>query len=234
MSRLLDSPQFVIESTQLTPMADKKVAVVLGRFNPPTRGHYKVINSAIEFIRKNKNLNLEATPVVVVIGGSKSDSDKKKNPLSADERITFMLASGKADGCIFIIAPNAFDAFALIRQRGFEPIAIAAGSDRIHDYKRMLDKYFLTPSEEEIEHYVIHVERDESAIEKDEQAKIAAMNKTLADLSSSDVDDDEISGSLARRAVELGYRDEFAKIVGLESNPKLAATMFDKLKVHLK
>ena len=38
-----------------------------------------------------------------------------------------------------------------------------------------------------------------------------------------------MSGSLARRAVELGYEDVFAEIVGLEDKPALAKKMFDKI-----
>ena len=215
----------------LAPMADKKVAVVIGRFNPPTKGHYSVIDTVKKFIRQNKNLGLEASPVVVIIGGSKSDADKKKNPLSAEEREVFMKASGKANGVLFFIAPNAFAAFSMLREKGYEPVAIAAGTDRIDDYKKMLDKYFLTPDGQPIKHYAIHLERNEDAIEKDKDAKKTAMDKALetAKKKGSDIDTDLVSGSLARRAVELGYEPEFAKIVGLEDKPALAKKMFDKI-----
>lgn len=215
----------------LAPMADKKVAVVIGRFNPPTKGHYAVIDTVKKFIRQNKKLGLEASPAVIIIGGSKSDADKKKNPLSAEERELFMKSSGKANGAMFFIAPNAFAAFSMLREKGYEPVAIAAGTDRIDDYKKMLDKYFLTPDEQPIEHHAIHLERDEDAIEKDKDAKKAAMDKALetAKKKGSDIDTDLVSGSLARRAVELGYEPEFAKIVGLEDKPALAKKMFDKI-----
>jgi hypothetical protein len=214
----------------LSPMASKKVAVVIGRFNPPTKGHYAVIDAVKKFIRKNKSLGLEAAPAVVIIGGSKSDADKKKNPLSAEERETFMKASGKTNGCTFFIAPNAFAAFAMLREKGYEPIAIAAGTDRIEDYKKILDKYFLTPDDKPITHHPIHLERDEDAIETDKESKGKAMDSTLKSMKSgSDVDTDIVSGSLARRAVELGYEPEFAKIVGLEDKPALAKKMFNKI-----
>jgi len=65
----------------LPPMQKKRVAFMILRGQPPTSGHYRVINKMKEFIRKNPHLNLEAKPVVVIIAGEKSSLDKKKNPL---------------------------------------------------------------------------------------------------------------------------------------------------------
>jgi len=219
----------------LAPMASKKVAVVIGRFNPPTKGHYAVINSVKKFIRENKKLGLEASPAVVIIGGSKSDADKKRNPLSVEERELFMKGSGKANGALFFSATNAFAAFGMLREKGYEPVAIAAGTDRIEDYKKMLDKYFLTPDEQPIEHHKIHLERDEDAIETDKEAKKNAMDTALKSAKAGkEIDTDLVSGSLARRAVELGYEPEFAQIVGLEDKPVLAKKMFDKIAAAIK
>jgi hypothetical protein len=44
---------------------------------------------------------------------------------------------------------------------------------------------------------------------------------------------DAVSGSLARRAAELGYFSEFAKIVGLEKNAKLAKNLYNKVRKAL-
>lgn len=220
---------------ELAPMGKKKVAVFLGRFSPPTAGHYAMINKVKAFIRKNKNLGLESAPAVIIIGGSKSDSDKKKNPLTPQERQLFMSASGKADGVSFFVAPNAFAAFSALREKGFEPIAIAAGTDRIDDYLRLLNQYFKTPDEKAIKHYAIRLERDEDAIETKAKDKQKSMDEVLKRLHGGDeADIGTISGSLARRAVELGYEPEFAKIVGLEHNPTLAKKMFAKIAKAIK
>ena len=218
----------------LSPMGSKKVAVVIGRFSPPTRGHYAVIDSVKKFIRTNKNLGLEAAPVVMIIGGSKSDTDKKRNPLSVADRELFMKNSGHTAGVHFFTATNAFGALALLREKGFEPIAIAAGSDRIEDYMRILDKHFLTNDGKAIKHYKINLDRDSGAVETDKDAKRAAMDAALSGLKKDGtIDTDLVSGSLARRAVELGYLPEFTKIVGLENKPALAKKMFDKIAAAL-
>lgn len=215
----------------LAPMGAKKVAVVIGRFNPPTKGHYAVIDLVKKFIRTNKKLGLEANPVVVVIGGSKSDADKKRNPLSVDDRILFMKSSGHANGAVFMTATNAYGALAMLRDHGMEPVAIAAGTDRIDSYMQILDKRFMTPDGKPIKHHKILLDRDADATETSKDAKQTAMDNALSSLKNKgDIDTDLVSGSLARRAVELGYEEEFAKIVGLEEKPVLAKKMFAKIK----
>lgn len=192
----------------------KKAVVMIGRMNPPTLGHYKVIDSMKAFIRKNPEYSLK--PIVVIINGAKTSEDTSKNPLNPEDRIKFMQASGKANGVTFIVAENAFAGFEAVRKLGYEPMAIAAGSDRAQKYKQMLDKYF-TNDGETIEHVVL------SGLERDEDADGTFDPNEKIDVS-------KVSGSMARAAVEAGYEDVFSKIVGLENKPKVAKIMFDKIK----
>lgn len=216
------------------PPGKKKVALVIGRFSPPTKGHYAVINKVKQFIRDNPKLGLEMVPIVAVIGGSKSDLDKAKNPLTVDERILFMNGSGQADGVKFIKAKNAFEAMTKLREDDMEPIAIAAGSDRIQDYVRILNQYFKTSDDKPITHYKINLDRDDDAVETDADEKQKKMDATLDSMKQGEeLETDLVSGSLARRAVELGYEEEFAKIVGMESKPALAKKMYDKIKAAM-
>lgn len=207
-----------------------RAAVMVGRMNPPTAGHYKVIDTMKAFIRKNPDLNLSATPIVVIVDGEKTSKDKTKNPLTADERMKFMSSSGKANGVLFIKAVSAFAAFEAVRKAGYEPIAIAAGSDRRDDYLELLNKYFKDKDGKEQEHIIIPgLDREEG-----KNNKQGAMEKALNSLKDgSSLDVSEVSGSMARRAVELGYEEEFAEIVGLGNKPKLAKLMFDKVKASL-
>jgi uncharacterized protein YneF (UPF0154 family) len=225
-----DDDKLLVEA--LPPEQSKRVAFMIGRLNPPSQGHYKVISKMKEFIRKNPDLNLDAKPVIVIIAGVKSSEDKKKNPLTADERISFLEASGKANGCIFLTAKSGFVALGVIRDNGYEPIAIGAGSDRAEEYKKLLDKSFNKPDNTEIKHFIIPgLDRLDSAIETKKNEKAKALDDTLNSLKTSgNLDDDAISASVARRAVELGYLEEFTKIVGLENKPNLAKTMFNKLR----
>ena len=147
-----------------------------------------------------------------------------------------MKASGLANGALYFTAPNAFAAFEELRKKGYEPVAVAAGTDRIKDYKGILDKYFKTSDDKPIEHVGIELTRDEDAIETKKEVKGKAMDSAIATIKmkkEGDVDTSVISGSLARRAVELGYELEFAKIVGLEDKPALAKKMYDKIKASI-
>ncbi len=208
----------------------KKVAVMVGRMNPPTRGHYKVINAMKAFIRDNPKLGLEASPIVVIVAGSKSDADKKRNPLSGEERQTFMSSSGNANGVKFLIAPNAFAAFAKVREAGFEPIAVAAGEDRAPEYTRILDKHF-TDGGKPVKHHIISLDRDFDTEHEDGDAYFSKVIDMIND--GDKVDDNQISGSLARYAVKNDEQKAFAYITGLEKKPKLASTLFKKVKEAL-
>jgi hypothetical protein len=216
------------------PPGDKRVAVAIGRFNPPTKGHYKLIDTVKKFIRERKDLNLQASPAVVVIGGGKSDQDKQRNPLSVDERIYYMQNSGNANGVTFRSAKNAFEAFAQLRTSGLEPIAIAAGSDRAEDYLRMLDQYWKDEKGRPIKHYKIDLPRADSAVKDKGGDKVQQMDSILAALKDGDgVGIEHVSGSLARRAAELGYFEEFVKITGLEKNVAVAKSLYKKVRAAI-
>lgn len=206
--------------TESTVGAQSRNAIVMvGRMNPPHVGHYKVIDAMRRYIREHKELNLSASPIVVVIAGDKSSEDKIKNPLTAEERISFMKASGRADNVKFLISNNAFNGFEEVRKLGFEPKVIAAGSDRSTKYLEMLNKYF-TDNEKPIEHFELEglTRTDNGEASLDSAITDGKTNVSAA------------SASLAREAVRLGYEDVFAKITGLEKKPKLAKILFNKIK----
>ena len=204
----------------------RRAAVVIGRYQPPTIGHYSVFDAVKKFIRDNADLRLDAVPIVVVVAGKETSKDKSKNPLTANERISFMTGSGKANGIKFLVASSAFDAFEEVRKAGFEPIAIAAGSDRADKYLEMLDKYFKTKDGKQIKHYAITLQR---VAENKEHKKTAGLDDILKYMGD-EIPTDMVSASLARRAVELDEFEKFVVITGLSEKPELARKMFDKIK----
>ena len=221
---------FIVEET--VGMQNKRAAVMVGRLNPPTAGHYKVLDAMKAFIKNRPNLKLDA-PILVIVDGEQTSKDKHKNPLSAEDRVKFIEASGRANGVIVLVAASGFAAFEAVRRAGFEPIAVAAGSDRADKYIGMLDKYFTTKNGNKIKHVKIDDLARKGQDEKNE-LDATAMDKALKDLKSgSELDLAEVSGSMARRAVELGYEEEFAQIVGLAKNPALAKLLFKKIKASM-
>lgn len=210
----------------------QRAAVMVGRLNPPTAGHYRCMDAMKAFIRENPELKLHM-PIVVIVDGEKSGQDKKTNPLTAEERVKFIAASGKANGIKLLTAPSGFKAFEEVRKSGFEPIAIAAGSDRAENYLDMLNKYFLNADGTTVKHVKVDG-LDREGVEGKKKERTTAMEQALEDLKKGgELDIAEVSGSMARRAVELGYAEEFAQIVGLEHKPKLAQLLFNKIKATL-
>lgn len=219
-----------ILNEDLAPEQKKTAVVVLGRFQPPHSGHYKVIQQAWKFA-KSKGIS---SLVVVIVDGKKTGEDKVKNPLTADERIRYMEHSGKANWVTkFLTANSAFAALATVRDAGFEPIAIAAGSDRADDYLRILDKYFTKEDGSPIKHELVPgLDRAEDAVDDDK--KDSAIEKALDKMKAGgELDVEEASGSMARTAATMGYFDEFVKIVGLEKNKKAAKQMYDKIRAAM-
>jgi hypothetical protein len=213
----------------------KRAAVVIGRFQPPTLGHYAVIDMVKKYVIDNQNLLLDAMPIVVIIAGKETSKDKVKNPLSGDERVRFMTGSGKADGVKFLIAGSAYDAFEKVREEGYEPVAIAAGSDRASKYLEMLDKYFEKSEDgKTIKHVAITLDRDETVSDNadDKQSKFDknAANADILKYVDETIPVSMVSGSLARLAVKQNEFEKFAILVGLKDNVKLAKMMFNKIK----
>jgi hypothetical protein len=226
--------QEIFESEVIPGRQKRNVVVAVGRFSPPTRGHYKLINAMKAFIRDNPDLKLDAQPVVVIISGSKTDGDKERNPLSGEERKLFMENSGRANGVKFLTAPSAFDAFAAVRKASMEPLAIAAGADRKKVYEKLLHQYFTqdgTPVKHGgiaiNRHFVPGLDRDTDTEHDDGEDYYQKVIDMINDGEA--VSDEMISGSLARFAARKGEDKAFAYIVGMENKPILAKKMQQKI-----
>lgn len=213
-----------------TPIGEqgKRAVVTIGRFNPPTRGHYKVIDAMKRFIRENKDLNLDATSILVIVDGKETGKDKTRNPLSAEDRKRFMENSGHLSGVKVLIAGSAFAAFEEVRKAGYEPIVIAAGDDRRENYLKMLNRYFKANDGSAIKHYSVpDLSRDHDAVEEDNEDAYYMITQMIKD--GEEIEDSQISGSLARYAASQGDEKAFAYVVGLNKKPVLAKKMMDKI-----
>lgn len=216
--------EFLIEGAETVGEQPKKAVVMVGRLNPATAGHFKVIDLMKKFARENKGV----TPIIVIVAGKETSKDLKKNPMSADERITYIKASGKANGVKIIEAPSAFAAFEEVRKAGYEPYGVAAGSDRGSKYVEMLDKYFTKADGSPLKHVLMGGLEDREDPEDDgvPSAEILKMAEE-----GSEIPLNLISGSMAREAVKLGYKIAFAKILGVKQ--ELADSVFKKVKAAL-
>lgn len=196
----------------------KRAAVVIGRFNPPTIGHYAIFDKMKKVILSRPELNLEAVPIVIVVQGEKTSMDKDANPLTGHERVSFMQASGRADGVKFLISKSAHAGLMDVRAAGFEPILIGAGSDRADGYLALLDKYFKTDTGDTIKHELVKFERENA--------------DSLGDIlryTDSEIPLYLVSASLARMAARNKEFDKFSILTGLTKKPKLARKMYNRI-----
>ena len=113
---------------------DRTAVIVFGRFNPPTIGHGKLLESAGN-ISKRFRADLH-------VYGSQSQ-DPKKNPLSNKQKMDFMKEmfpnfknAIKNDSSI----RSAIDV-AVKLNNNYDQLVMVVGSDRVADFKKLLEQY---------------------------------------------------------------------------------------------
>ena len=106
-----------------------------GRFNPPTIGHEKLLNVVGNTASKYKAESFVFTS---------HSQDTKKNPLSNDQKIVFMKMMFPKHRSSFMKteAITALHALSEIHKAGkFSKVIMVVGSDRVRDFKTLLNKY---------------------------------------------------------------------------------------------
>jgi len=114
-------------------LPSKTVVFVFGRFNPPTTGHELLFKMVKKIATQNKADH--------VIYASKTQ-DKKKNPLPVDRKLHYLKLMFK--GFNFTAAnqnERTFMEVAAHLNKKYKNIIMVAGSDRIVEYERLLNRY---------------------------------------------------------------------------------------------
>ena len=127
MDRMKEYKQLIKE------LSSKTVVFAFGRFNPPTTGH-ELLVKAVKKLAQQRNADH-------AIYASRSQ-DSKKNPLSVDKKVkylklmfprtTFVAASEEAR--TFIEAAKQLN-------KKYKNIVMVGGSDRVQEFKRLLNTY---------------------------------------------------------------------------------------------
>ena len=111
----------------------KGVTVVFGRFNPPTTGHKKLLDSASNI---SAGAELRVYP-------SRSQ-DPKKNPLDPSTKIEYMKKMFPKYEENIIDDENMksiFDVLKTADEEGFTDVTIVVGADRLGEFKNLANKY---------------------------------------------------------------------------------------------
>lgn len=127
MDQMKDYKQLIKE------LPSKSVVFAFGRFNPPTIGHELLVKAVKKLAQQKKADH--------VIYASKSQ-DAKKNPLSADKKVSYLKLMFK--GTNFTAANQEVRTFieaAKQLNKKYKNIVMVAGSDRVPEFKRLLNTY---------------------------------------------------------------------------------------------
>lgn len=118
-----------------TEESTKEIVVTFGRFNPPTIGHEENIEAIAKIAASRK--------AAIKIYASQSE-DPKKNPLGYEEKIKFMRKMFPKYGRNIILdrnVKNIFNIASAAYDDGFSKFTVAVGSDRVAEFKSVLNKY---------------------------------------------------------------------------------------------
>ncbi len=120
--------------TELFEATDKRhAAFCFGRMNPPTQGHQQLISTVVQ----------EGRGSDFFIFTSQSQ-DAKKNPLDYQTKVRFLRALYPGIASHIIYDPNLKTIIQVahwLYSKGYRSITFVAGSDRLEDFKQLLEKY---------------------------------------------------------------------------------------------
>lgn len=183
---------------------EKHAVLAFGRMSPPTTGHEVLVNK-VKDVAKQHNASHH-----VVLSHTQ---DAKKNPLSTSDKLkharrffpdTNITASNKE-------APNFLEQAKKLHQKGVTHLHMVAGSDRVPEYKQLLQKYNGKHEGALFNFKEIHVH---SAGERDPDAEGV----------------EGMSASKMREHAKSGNLKEFQKGIPKHIKPHHAKEMFDDVR----
>ncbi len=118
----------------ITEAKEKHAVLAFGRMNPPTVGHEKLVNKVKEIAKQ-----VGGTPHIVL----SHSHDSAKNPLTPEQKLKH--ANRYFSGVKLSVSdkqhPNFLSQASLLYKNGATHLHMIAGSDRIDEYEKTLNKY---------------------------------------------------------------------------------------------
>jgi nicotinic acid mononucleotide adenylyltransferase len=125
-----DSSKYIDIEPSLDEAVNGTAVIAWGRMNPMTAGHEKLVNKVLQVAKSEKG-----TPHIFLT----HTADKKKNPLSYDDKIKYAQA---AFGSV-VKKSTAKTIFQLMGElnKSYNKVVLIAGSDRVKEFETLLAKY---------------------------------------------------------------------------------------------
>ena len=119
---------------------DKKIVTAFGRMNPPTIGHQKLVDAVLN--------RAKADDADHDIRLSHSQ-DGKKNPLTQDQKLHHVrkMFPGVNFSGSSKEQPSFIAHLKDLHSKGYTHVTMIAGSDRVAEYQKIVDKYNKDPKE---------------------------------------------------------------------------------------
>jgi hypothetical protein len=117
------------------PKTKGTLTIAFGRFNPPTIGHQQLMDVAAQ--------SAQADGGDYLIYPSRSQ-DKKKNPLDADTKVSYMRRMFPAHSERIVNDANSktiFDVLKKAHNDGYANVRIVGGSDRVKEFEKLSGNY---------------------------------------------------------------------------------------------
>jgi len=126
----------------ITEQKGASAVFTFGRFNPPTIGHEKLLKVLGNAAQKERGMNF--VNVAHVYTFMSHSQDKKKNPLSHDQKMMFMKLMFPKHRQTFVKskARNALEALVQLHDmKKYSRAVMVVGSDRVSDFNTLLNRY---------------------------------------------------------------------------------------------
>jgi hypothetical protein len=133
----MDFKQYIREKKESTEAPEETTAVMaFGRFNPPTVGHEKLIQKVASVAKEH---GADETRVV-----ASHSQGTMKDPLPQDKKLSYLHAISPGSVDVHGSSkeqPTLFHQAAQLHDAGHSHLVMVAGSDRVDEYQKTLDKY---------------------------------------------------------------------------------------------
>lgn len=114
----------------------KRAVFTFGRFNPPTKGHEKLINKVIALAGSDDHFIFPSHSK-----DTNKDPAKVKNPLDSRTKVDFMQHLFPQANVVYDeTIKNAFQVMGYLGSHGYTDLVFVVGSDRVPEFKKRMSK----------------------------------------------------------------------------------------------
>jgi hypothetical protein len=190
------------------------VAITFGRFNPPTIGHEKLLDA----VAKEGVDSYRIYPSRTV--------DPKKNPLEPEVKVQFMNEMYPSHSEAIVNdsgMSNIFNVMVALQDEGYTGVTLVVGSDRVSEFKSLLEKYNGQAYEFEELNVVSAGDRDPDA----EGVEGMSASKMRAFAASGDLESFTEGVPGGNAAIAKRLMNEVRKGMGIAEEEQVAAEMWE-------